>query len=231
MKRYVRKLNLLDAWTAVLTDPFGTMEHLLVERDYPPYLLLSSVCLLLTLFFPAIMFQYEYDIGPTQPDVTYSFILTLALTFIGYVLFLGIFLRMLGATSPMIKVLAAAVYSLVPIIPISVTYYVVNLYTVGKLTIVVYLMHGRRVDGDWFLNLFPYFLWFTVFACFIVLLNALRALGTMTRLTAFFAACVTVGLVIISFMAATVVAGAIFPNTPVVTWNYFRSLSDVPEEK
>lgn len=231
MKRYVRKLNLLDTWTAVLTDPFGTMEHLLCERDYPPYLLISSVGIMLTVFFPGIIYQYEYDIGPTQPDVTYSFILTLLITFVGFVLTMAIFLRLLGATAPMIKVFAAAVYSLVPVIPVMVTYYVANYFTIGKLTIVTYLMHSRRVDGDWFLNLFPYFLMFALFACFMVLLNALRALGTMTWLTGFLASCVTVALVVLSFIFATVIAGAVFPDTPVVTWNYFRSLPDVPEEK
>jgi hypothetical protein len=207
------------------------LEHFLVEREFPPFVVISLFTVIGILFGPCLIYQFAYDLTPIQPDVTAAFVITLLVTFSFFTLLLAIFMRMLGIASPMNKIIASVVYTLIPIIPVTLTYYICNLVTVGKLSIIVYLMNGRRLSGDWFLNLFPYFLYGAVFFCFLSLMNCFRALGRMTGFSAFLAAAASTGLFVTSFIAATILAGSLYPNTEIPTWNYFRNLDDVPEEK
>jgi hypothetical protein len=231
MKIYVRQLTLLDAWTAILTDPRGTMEHFLIEREFPPFVVISLVSVVAVLFAPCLIYQFMYELTPIQPEVTAAFVVTLLVMLVLFTLLLALFMRMIGVSAPINKIIASVVYTLIPIIPVTVTYYVCNVVTIGKPSIIIYLMNGRRLSGDWFLNLFPYFLYGTVFFCFLALMNCFRALGKMAGFAAFLSAAASTGLFAVSFVAATIFTGALYPNTEISTWNYFRNLGNVPDEK
>lgn len=226
-KRYIRQMNMLDAVTASITDPYGTMEHLLVERPTPPYLVSSFVALIVVLIIPSVLYQYWYDIVPVEPAVTYALVLSLSVTMIFFVLFVVVMLRMIGITTPVIKVLAATVYSLTPAVPLMLGYYVGNLITIGHLTVLTFFVTGRRAHGDWFLNFLPYFMQACAFFAFLVFSQAMRVVGKMGVITGFLTAILAIPLLMGAFMVGVTCAESLMPETAVMVSRFLTGLMKV----
>lgn len=204
------------------------MEHLLIERPVPPYIISSLGMLLLVLVVPSLVYQYQNDIQPLDPKVAYAVVTSLAVTLGFFVLFVSILLRLLGVTAPVLKVLAATMYSLTPAIPLMIGYYIGNYFTIGHLTILTFLVTGRPAGGDWFLAFFPYFIKAAIFFSFLVFSQALRVLGKMGRLTGLMTALLALTLLIGAFFVGVTLSEAVFPNTSTFVVRFFSSLGNVP---
>jgi hypothetical protein len=227
-KRYIRNMNMLDVVTSSFTDPYGTMEHLLVERETPPYIVSSLVAIIVVIVIPSIMYQYWYDITPPMPEVTYSVITTLAITLLFFVLFAVIMLRMIGISAPVIKILAATIYSLTPAVPMMIGYYIGNYVAIGKVSVLTFFVTGQRAHGDWFLAFLPYFVKATVFFTFLVFSQAMRVIGKMGIITGFLTAISAFPLVLGAFWAGITCAEALFPETAVLVIKFIAGFLVVP---
>ena len=230
MKRFIKKLTLFDSMMSTVTDPHGTMEHLLIERSPPPYIFSILVSLIALLFLPIWLFQYTYEIQPADLQMTYSLCLSVALSGLFFTLFLTLILRVLGVSAPYIKILAGSVYSLTPIVPMLIAYYIGNWYTMGRLTVIGYFLTGRRAQGDWFLNLFPTFFLITEVLCFLVFTQAIRVLGKMTFLSAILSSVLSLTLLLGAFFVSTTISESLYPDTAPRVWKYVSSISDVPPQ-
>jgi hypothetical protein len=228
MKRYSRDMTMLDTVMTSITDPMGSMEHLLRERETPPFIVSSCVVLLLVLLVPTLIYQYRYDLQPMQVEVTYALIITLSITFVFFVLFEIILLRVLGVSAPAIKVLATTVYALTPFAPLMVGYYVFNWVAIGSLTITGYFVSGRRVHGDWFLSYFPNFVLLGLFCSFLVFSAGIRVIGKMGLPTGLIMGVFAIPLVLGGYFIGASCAESLYPGTAVMVTKWIVQLTQTP---
>lgn len=229
-RRYVRKMTLLDALTSAITDPYGTMQHLIVERTPPPYLLTTLFGFVAVLLLPVLIYQFNYEAAPSSLNFGYALGLTLVMTFLLFIPMLTILIRILGVRTTAIRMVAVVIYSLTPLIPLMGAYYIGNYITIGRLSIVVYLMTGHRSSGDWFLNLFPYFVGTIKWCCFLVFSQALRAVGRLSLLSSFLVALIAMVPLIAAFVTAVIITDSIFHDSATMIWTYLNSLQNIPHQ-
>ena len=206
-------MSLIDTVMTCITDPYGTMEHLLHERQVPPYIIPCFLSLIVVFVAPTLWYQYQYDIKPVSLSDTYALCLILSITFVFFVLFTIILLRLLGVTAPAIKVLAATIYSLTPFVPLMVGYYIANYITIGSFSVTTYFVTGRRAHDDWFLSFFPIFMKFGLFFAFLVYSAAMRIIGRMGLPTGLIMGTLAIPLLLGSYFIGATCSEAIFSGS------------------
>jgi hypothetical protein len=213
MKRYTRPMTALDAVFMSISDPRGAMQHLLVERKKPPFLVLALALITATILVPPLIFRYRNELVDLDPKLHYATAVTLALTFAFFVLLSTLMLRVLGVSASAIKVLAATVYSMVPVIPILLGFYLGSYFVTGNVAIIRHLMTGNQVTGDYFSPYFPATLKLIIFLCWLVYLQALRAMGSMSFLSAMFVTGLSAMLLAASGFIGLTVSQSFYPET------------------
>jgi len=221
-------MNLLDSVMTSITDPYGSMEHLLHERKVPPYIISVFLVLLLVFVAPPLIYQYSYGLQPVAASDSYALTLVLSITFVFFVLFTIVLLRLLGVTAPALKVLAAAVYSLTPFIPLMIGYYLANYLAIGNLSINTYFITGRRAHGDWFLSFFPSFMQFGLFFTYVIFSCAIRIIGKMGMITGLTVGLLSIPLLLGAFFIGATCSEAIFPESARTVTNWLRMYLSVP---
>lgn len=227
MKSYQRKVGLLDLLTSSILDKEGTMRHLLVERTNPPYIILSCLALFFVLVLPCLIYQYQNELPPPEASLVYALLTMLSISFVFFVISTTIMLRILGISAPIIKVIAAIMYSLVAVIPIMLGYYIANYAINGELTILAFLCTGQTSEGDWLLGLFPLLIYLAMALGFLVFSGAIRAIGKTPAITAFLLSLLCIPLLIGSFIIGTTCAEALYPDTSLRIGTFFSSLFEV----
>ncbi len=227
--KYQRRIGLLDLLMCSVLDRRGTMDHLLTERPYPPYILSSLIGVLAVLVLPSLYHQYSLGIAPTSKDGAYAVTCTLALAFVLFVLALTVMLRLLGISAPLIKVIGASTYPLVAVVPFMVGYYAANLALHGELTIVSFFVTGHRHEEDWLIEMFPLLVLTSAVFAFLVFLYAIRAIGNLPLPTAFMISLLSLSLILGAFTVGATFSAQLFPYTSGQIWDFFPSLIRIPE--
>ena len=112
-----RKLSLFDTIISLPIDPAGMMKHLLVERRYPPYLILAPLSTFMVIVAPTLWYQHYSGIQPTPAETSYAITLTTVLTLVWFSLLMSVLLKVLLLRVSPGKVWAASLYSLAGLIP------------------------------------------------------------------------------------------------------------------
>ncbi len=222
-------MSLVDTVMTCITDPYGTMEHLLHEREVPPYIVSSFIALITVFVAPTIWYQYQYNIRPVAVSDTYALCLILSITFVFFVLFTILLLRLLGVTAPAIKVLAASVYSLTPFVPLMVGYYIANYLAIGNLSVTSYFVTGKRAHGDWFVSFFPVFIKFGIFFSFMVFSSAMRIIGRMGLPTGLIVGTLAIPILLGSYFIGATCSEAIFTGSARTTTKWLTSYLEEPQ--
>lgn len=225
---YERRLGALDLLMSSVLDRRGTMDHLLMERPYPPYIISSGIALFAVLVLPALLYHHQHSVTPLDKDLAKAIALSLAMTFILFTLCTTVLLRLMGIVAPLIKVIAANVYSLVAIIPLMLAYYAANWAINGELTILSFFTTGRLADGEWLIELFPVLLYVAVFLIFLVFTYAIRALGNSPLTTAYMIAILCLPLLVGCFVVGMTCAEALFPQSSYQVGRFFTAFLDIP---
>ena len=221
-------MTLLDSVMTSITDPYGTMEHLLHERKVPPFIISTFLVLLLVFVAPPLIFQYSYGLQPVSAASSYALTLVLSITFVFFVLFTIILLRLLGVTAPAIKVLASAVYSLTPFIPLMVGYYLANYVAIGHFSVNTYFITGRRAHGDWFLSFLPSFMQLGLFFSYVIFSCAIRIIGKMGMITGLTVGALSIPLLLGAFFIGATCSEAIFPESARTVTSWIGMYLQVP---
>lgn len=226
--KYQRRMGALDLLLSSVLDRGGAMDHLLMERPVPPFIITSLVALVVVLVLPSLYYHHSHGVTPIDRNLAYAVIVTLALTLLLFSLCTTVLLRLMGISAPAIKVIAAVTYALVAIIPLMLAYYAANFAINGELTILSFLTTGRLSDGEWLIGLFPTLIYIGAGLMFLVFVSALRALGNTPISTAYLLAILCIPLLIGSFFVGMTCAESIFPNTSYMVGKFFTSFLDIP---
>lgn len=222
--RKKRNLTLLDILISLPTDPRGMMQHLLIERERPPYLFLSPIALLLVLVAPAMYQRHLLETAPPDMALIYSTSLTCVLTLIAFVLFMSVLMRILAIKASVGSVFATTIYSLLGLVPVMCAFYLVNFSVAGELSILTFLCTGQYRVEDWSIPLFHIAVKVGAAFCFWLFLNGVKALGKTSFLSAFSTTLVALPVLAGSFAAALTVANNTFPETGATVQRFFVSL-------
>lgn len=229
--KYERRMGLLDLLMSSVLDRQGTMNHLLIERPVPPYIISSLIGLFVVLVLPTLLFMYRSGVAPTNKEAAWAITVCLAVTFVVFTLCTTILLRIMGIGAPVIKVIAANVYALVATIPLMLTYYIANFALDGDLTILSFLAHGQPAESDWLIELFPWLVYIGAGLICLVFMYAIRAIGNTPLSTAIMLSLICVPLLIGSFAVGATCAAQLFPPDAVnQVWRFFPSLVTLPGE-
>ena len=222
-KSYVKKMTLLDTVLSTIADPSGTMRHLLLERDNPPYLLRTLMALFAVIILPSFIYRYHFGINTSDPSFERAVALSTLLTFIFFPLFMVLFLRVMGVTAPVIKIVAIWIYSLTPTIPFLLAYYALDYALFGQFTILKFFTTGSGKKVNWVVTEFPFFIKLTLLMCALVFSSGLKALGKHTMSSSIVMSLSSLGLLTISFWIGVTCSEVIFPNTAPRVTKFFSS--------
>jgi hypothetical protein len=229
MKRFHKNMTMTDALISTPVDPYGSMFHLLVERPRPPYLFASLVALFTILVLPCLVFQYRYEIPPWDVRVTYATLTTLAIAVAVFVPTCALALRLMAFKIPLGRLLALSIYSLTPLLPLAIGYYIVNYLTIGELSALTYFATGRPMKTDWYIQFLPYFVMMGLFWIFIVFAQGLRILGRASLTSGILATIVCVGILFGSYLLGLICSEMIFKDTSFYVSKFFASFFSVPQ--
>ncbi len=222
-------MGLLDLLMSSVLDRQGTMNHLLIERPVPPYIISSLVGLFAVLVLPTLIYMYRLGVAPANRDAAWAITVCLAVTFVVFTLCTTVLLRVMGISAPLIKVVAANVYALVATIPLMIAYYIANFALEGELTILPFLAHGQPVEDDWLIEMFPAVAYFACALIFAVFMYALRAIGNSPLSTAIMLSLLCIPILVGSFAVGATCAAQLFPPAAAnQVWHFFPSLVTLP---
>lgn len=228
--KYERRMGVLDLLMSSVLDRSGAMDHLLMERPSPPYILTSLVAIVAVLVLPALYYHHAYSVTSVDKTLAYAIIITLVLTLVLFTLCTTVLLRLMGISAPVVKVIGAITYSLVATIPLMLTYYAANFAINGELTILGFFTTGRLAEGEWLIGLFPTLLYIAAALMFLVFVSALRALGNTPISSAYLMAVLCLPLLIGSFFVGMTCAESLFPQSAFHVGRFFSSFLDVPTQ-
>lgn len=197
--KYKPRLSLLDLLASTLIDPYGSMQHVLAERERPPYLLALFIVLIAVLVVPGLLVQLPELSSDGWPSIQAR--LNVALT-AGAIISLFLVLTfislrlLLRFATTFWQLCAITLYAATPSIPLALGYYAANYLLFGKLTVLSYLITGQFPANDWFIQFLPYFVYLSAVWSTIVFLQGLRvshnttvssaALGTLVAVLVMF---------------------------------------------
>ncbi len=216
-------MGLLDTALSTIADPGGTMNHLLNERARPPYLLPILISLFLVIVLPSMLYRYHYGISASDPDFERAVALTTAITVFFFPLFMVLFLRVVGITAPVIKIVAIWIYALTPTIPFLTAYYGLDYFLFGKFTILRFFTTGVGANANWVVAEFPFFIKLTLLMCIMVFSAGLKALGKHTMASSIVMSFSALGLLTVSFWIGITCGEVAFPNTAPRVAKFFSS--------
>ena len=227
MKTY-RNLGLLDTLLALSTDPGGMMHHLLKERSPPPYLLVIPVMLVAVLVAPCIYYQRHMQMVALDSPLAYSLAITILITFVTFNLFITILFSILTVNSHPLKICATSLYSLTPLIPFMLGFYLANYMVTGDLTILGFLSSGTASYDDWLTPLFPTATKAALVVCVAVFTYGVKALGSTSTLSAVTLTALCIPVLVGAFAVAITVANSLFPDTGIEVFRIFRNFVITP---
>jgi hypothetical protein len=220
-----------DVLIGTPVDPYGSMRHLLVERKSPPYLFASFVALFVVLVLPCLIYQFRYEITPWDVRVTYSLITTIAVAVAVFLPSAALLLRLLAFKIPVSQLLALSVYSLTPLLPLAVGYYLVNYVLIGQLSILTYLVTGVPGKTDWFVQFLPYFVMMGLFWIFMVFAQGVRVLGRASLTSGILATILCAAMLFGCYVLGLICAEALFKDTSFHVSKFVASLFSVPDAR
>jgi hypothetical protein len=230
MKKYERRMGLLDLLMSSVLDRQGTMDHLLIERPVPPYIISSLLGLFAVLVLPTLLYMYRSGVAPANKEAAWAITVCFAVSFVVFTLCTTILLRIMGISAPLIKVVAANVYALVATIPLMIAYYIANFALEGELTVLSFLAHGQPAQNDWLLEMFPWLVYFAAALIFLVFMYAMRAIGNSPLSTAIRLSLLCIPILVGSFAIGVTCAAQLFPPDAIIqVWRFFPSLVTLPE--
>jgi hypothetical protein len=227
MKNY-RKLGLFDILLALPTDPAGMMRHLLCERKSPPYLGFIPPVLVAVLAGPPLYYQHSLELNPLQAPLFLSIVFTLLVTFVAFNLFTTILFKTLALEVTPIKVFANSLYSLTPLIPFMLGFYMVDYLVSGEFAILRFLASGVANYDNWLTPLFPTAMKGALCICLAVFSYGIKALGSTTTFSAFVLTSLCIPVLVGAFLVALTLANTIFPDSGVEVFRFFRSFVVAP---
>jgi len=229
MKRFHKNLSMADVLIGTPVDPYGSMRHLLIERKNPPYLFASLVAIFIVLILPCLIYQFRYEIAPWDVRVTYALMSTVAVTALIFLPVAVLLLRLLSLKIPLAQLLALSIYSLTPLLPLAVGYYIVNYLLIGQLSILTYLVTGVPVKTDWFIQLLPYFVMMGLFWVFMVFAQGIRVLGRISLTSGILITILCAAVLFGGYIIGLICSEAMFKDTSIHVSRFLASLFSVPE--
>ncbi len=229
MKRFHKDMTMADVLIATPVDPYGSMRHLLVERQRPPYLFATLVALFVILVLPFLIFQYRYEIPTWNVQVTYAILITLAITVVVFLPACAVVLRLMAFKIRLAPLVALSIYSLTPLLPLAVGYYIVNYLVLGELSVLTYFATGRPSRTDWYIQFLPYFVMVGLFWSFMIFAQGIRILGRASLTSGILATILCAAVLFGAYLVGLTCSEAIFKDTSFYVSKFFASFFSVPK--
>jgi hypothetical protein len=228
MKRFHKDMTMADVLIATPVDPYGSMRHLLVERQRPPYLFATMIALFCVLLLPFLIFQYRYEIPTWNVQITYAILITLAVTVVLFIPACSVVLRLMAFKVPLSRLSALSIYSLTPLLPLAIGYYIVNYLVMGELTILTYFATGRPSRTDWYIQFLPYFVMMGMFWSFMIFAQGIRIVARASLTSGILATILCVAVLFGAYLIGLICSEAIFKDTSFYVSQFFASFFSVP---
>jgi len=222
-------MGLFDLLLSSVIDRRGTMDHLLMERPYPPYIISSFLFLVVILVLPSLWYQFKYGVSAVDRESSYAIATALGLTFILFTMCTTVLLRVMGMSAPVIKVVGAITYSLVALIPFMLGYYIADYAANGQLAVLSFLATGQVLPEDRIILMFPSIIEIALFFVCLVFVYAVRALANCSLPSALLTSVICIPLLVGCFTVAATCSAKLFPNTVSQVWDFLPSLLTIPE--
>ncbi len=231
MKRFHKDMTMADVLIATPVDPYGSLQHLLIERKRPPYLFATLAALIVVLVFPVMIFQYRYELTTWNVNVTYAMLTTLATTVALFVPCSALVLRLLALKIKLIQLLALVIYSFTPLLPLAIGYYIVNYYAIGEVSVLTYFATGRPSQTDWYIQFLPYFVMLGMFWSFMIFAQGIRILGKASLTTGILATIICVVVLFGAYVVGLTFSEVLFKETSFYVSKFFASFFSVPKSQ
>lgn len=218
--------NLFAALFGLVFQPIEMVERLLSRED-PPYTGGVILSLFAIVFTPIIAQLYRWQFLETQAVAIFSLAFTLLTTAVIFILVEYALLWLMGTELEFKKFIALFCYSLAPLIPLAMTYYLFNYWVFDRLTLVTFLITGQKDADDWLFAYFPAVLLLGQGLFLVVFFAGLRLLGDMKSLSALLLTIFSAIPFFLIFMMAIKISSYIFPETDQTLFKLLYSLSDL----
>jgi hypothetical protein len=212
MVRFQKKMSAFDALLAPLSDPYGSVRHLMIERERPPYLLFIFTTVLAVLLGPPFWYQVQFGVVPRDSQLSAAVTLTLVGALGLFTISSTVFLRLLRISISLPKMIASICYSLTPIVPLVLGMYAANYALDGHASLIEYYAVGTIRQTDVIFEFLPYAFAITACYIFVVFINCLTVLGNGSLSTSFVIALVTILILFGSFFTILSLTDTVFPG-------------------
>lgn len=197
-----KKLGIFDALFSPFVDARGTMQNLLVDQRRPPHLFTCLFFLTCLVLAPPLMYSPGVGIGYENARSLAALLQVSILTLLLSTVFITLLLRVIGASQRPLSIFGALVYATCPFVSFMCLFYISNYITMGRLTVLSFLIWGQVDGDDWLVRQFPFLVKVFCFISFWVFANAIRVLTRSTLSSAALMSAVCVPLLLGSFVLA-----------------------------
>jgi hypothetical protein len=220
--RKTTKPGLPEVLFAAISDPRGSMQRLLGQRERPPHLAITLLLFITILIAPALI-QSSYRGGTTiGTDLVGSSAMTFLLTLILSSFFTTFSSHAFGAKDRCLRAVAALIYCTAPITVMFTILLIASRLSMGDFTVVTYLSTGVQLPDDFVMRIFPYVFKASLCLAFITLAFGLRTLTHASLMGGILMAAITTLLILGSFILSLTVTELVYPSTSSQTIDVFK---------
>ena len=174
--------NFIEAVIGFIFEPSATIQSLLDNED-PPFSLSLLISLMLTIFVPIVAQLIKYDLKVDPASVFAIGIVALVTIFV-FIIVEGLLLLIFGFQLTLSQLVAAVMYSSVPLMCALWLIFIANYIASGNISLVTYLLTGIGRPNDSFIQILPFAFSFAVALMTINFFYAIRWLGDCFGMTA-----------------------------------------------
>ena len=154
VKKLEDQENFLEALWGILFEP-GEAVPSLLQEDSPRFGLLIPLMFFLAIFVPILSQSYKYGNFIYEHNAVLSLFIVFCLTYITFFILEGIFLSLFGFYFSIRHLVALFAYCLAPFLLALLLVYTFNYLSMGRLSLIAYLMTGLSQADDKFMRVVP----------------------------------------------------------------------------
>lgn len=171
-----------EAFLGLLLQPGETTEQLL-SAPVPPYIVRFLILGVAALYVPLLFELNRYGLGLFQSDVLFSITILCFFSLLVFLVIEALFLNLLGVNISVPQLLGIIAYCLVPATLALLLIYLFNYLSVGRLSLIQYLITGNFEGEDRFIRVMPIVVAIVLMAMLLVFHYGIRFIGEYGHFT------------------------------------------------
>lgn len=208
----IPRVRFINSIFGLVTQPSQTCQRLF-RQDFPPFIISFAICILLTIFVPIVTQVVYLDLLAYNSTILVSVSVVVFFTLATFTVIELVFLQLLGIEILLEQIIAAIIYSSVPLMVMLWVLYGYNHYQYGSITLITQLLTGYRQLPRDLESILPYFVLVTHLQGIWVFRCCLKQIGGLQSATAFLVTVVSVVPFYICFLIALALSEYAAPGT------------------